>query len=213
MYINTPFEISYDIVQYPFKEIISEILEVPRLEDIHLIKKYDILSRDKDQSTIWHKKYYDKFEKYFLPTYLNFIKDIKYRFGYEEIIYQSIPTFRVQLAGGNVGVGEWHKDKTYNHGNSEVNFWLPFVNTNPLNTLWMESKEDRGDYRPYTVEYGKILVFNGANLYHGNKHNESNETRVSIDFRLVDPAKFISSEEESINTKTKFKIGSYFNKL
>lgn len=213
MYLPTPFELSYDKKEYPFREIVCEMLEVESLESLHLQDKYELLTRDKDQSTDWHKKYYSKFEEYFQPTYLKFVKELKDRFEYTEIIYQAIPTFRVQLADGNLGVGEWHKDKAYNHGVTEVNFWLPFVDTNPLNTIWMESKEDRGDYRPYTVEYGEVLVFSGANLYHGNKNNTSNETRVSVDFRLVDPTRFIPNEAGSINTKTKFDIGGYFRKL
>ena len=129
------------------------------------------------------------------------------------MIYQKIPTIRVQLANGNVAVGECHKDKTYNHGITEVNFWIPFVDTNEYNTIWMESKEDKKDYKPYTVKYGEILVFDGANLYHGNKNNTSSETRVFVDFRLVDPSKFVPNVVGSINTKIKLDVGGYFEKI
>ena len=90
---------------------------------------------------------------------------------------------------------------------------MPFVHTNEQNTIWMESNEDKGDYRPYTVNYGEILVFSGANLLHGNKNNNSNQTRVSVDFRLVDPTKFVPNEAGSINMKSKFDVGGYFEKL
>ena len=180
------------------------------LENLHILKHYDLFVREKDQSTEWHKKYYEKYKKDFLPVYLELVKELKERFGYEQIIYQVIPTFRVQLANGNLAVGEWHKDKSYNHGTSEVNFWIPFGDTNNYNTIWMESKEDKGDYKPYKVNYGEILVFNGANLRHGNMPNESLSTRVSIDFRLVDPVKFVPNEQGSINMKTKFMVGEYF---
>ena len=218
MYLQTPYKISYDTKEYDFRKIVSEMLEVwdgdtIPLEDLHKLEHYDLLVREKDQSTIWHKRYYEKYKEQFLPTYLKLVKELKESFGYNEIIYQTIPTFRVQLAEGNVGVGEWHKDSSYNHGTSEVNFWIPFVNTNEQNTIWMESIEDKGDYRPYKVNYGEILVFSGANLLHGNKNNNSNETRVSVDFRLVDPAKFVPNEAESINGITKFKVGGYFEKL
>jgi ectoine hydroxylase-related dioxygenase (phytanoyl-CoA dioxygenase family) len=218
MYLQTPYKISYDTKKYDFRKIVSEMLEVWEgdtipLEDLHTLEHYELLVREKDQSTIWHKRYYQKYKEQFLPTYLELVKELKERFGYDEIIYQAIPTFRVQLAEGNLGVGEWHKDSTYNHGTSEVNFWMPFVNTNEQNTIWMESKEDKGDYRPYKVNYGEILVFSGANLYHGNKNNNSNETRVSVDFRLVEPNKFIPNEAGSINMKTKFDVGGYFEKI
>ena len=217
MYLQTPYKISYDTKKYPFRQIVSEILEISEagnlLEDLHKLEHYDLLVREKDQSTIWHNRYYQKYKEQFLPTYLELVKELKEQLGYDEIIYQAIPTFRVQLAEGNLGVGEWHKDKTYNHDTAEVNFWMPFVDTNDTNTIWMESKEDKGDYRPYKVNYGEILVFGGANLQHGNKPNESTESRVSVDFRLVDPNKFVPNEAESINGITKFKVGGYFEKL
>jgi hypothetical protein len=213
MYLPEPYKISYDTQQFPFKEIICDMFNVNDLKNIHTHKHYDCLVREKDQSTEWHKLYYEKFNDMFYLTYLNLIKDIKDRFKYTELIYQKIPTIRVQLANGNVAVGEWHKDKTYNHGVTEVNFWMPFVDTNEYNTIWMESKEDKKDYKPYIVKYGEILVFDGANLYHGNKNNTSSETRVSVDFRLVDPNKFVPNTAGSINTKTKFDVGAYFEKI
>jgi len=214
MYLPIPYKISYDTTKYPFRELVSEILNVKvPLEDLHLEEQYNLFTREEDQKTKWHKAYYNQFYEKFYPLYTQLVNDLKKTFNYPEIIYQKIPTFRTQLAEGNIAVGEWHKDKTYNHGISEVNFWMPFVDTNNANTIWMESKEDRGDYRPYTVKYGEILVFSGANLYHGNKNNTSNETRVSVDFRLVDPSKFIANEAGSINMNTKFDIGGYFEKL
>ena len=215
MYLNTPYKISYDTQKFPFREIVSNMLEIDnnRLEDLHLLENYELLSREQDQKTKWHKRYYDKFKTEFLPTYLELVKDIKERFEYSELIYQQIPTFRVQLGNGNVAVGEWHKDKTYEHGVTEVNFWMPFVNTNSFNSVWTESSEDKGDYKPYLVNYGEILVFSGANLMHGNKKNESNETRVSVDFRLVDPNKFIPNSKGSINMNSAFNIGEYFEKI
>ena len=215
MYLPTPYKIDYDTKKYPFREIVSNMLEINnnRLEDLHLLENYGLLSREQDQKTKWHKKYYDKFQTEFSSTYLKLVKEIKERFEYKEIIYQQIPTFRVQLGDGNVAVGEWHKDKTYEHSATEVNFWMPFVNTNVFNSIWTESSEDKGDYKPYLVNYGEILVFSGANLYHGNKNNESNDTRVSVDFRLVDPNKFVPNSKGSINMNTAFDIGGYFEKL
>lgn len=210
MYINTPYKIFFEKSKFKFKEIIKNILNVDDLEKLHLLEKYNLLERKKDQSTIWHKLYYEKFESEFKPSYIRLVEFIKKCFNYDKIIYQKIPTFRVQLGDGNIAVGEWHKDKTYNHGTAEVNFWMPFVDTNSHNSIWAESEEDKKDYRPYKVNYGEILIFNGANLNHGNVKNESSKTRVSVDFRLVDPNKFVANEAGSINMNTKFDIGGYF---
>lgn len=213
MYLNVPYKIYYDTNEFAFRKIMQKMLDVNSLEDLHLLEKYELLEREKDQSTKWHKKYYELFESEFKSTYLKLINYIKESFRYKEIIYQKIPTFRVQLANGNIAVGEWHKDKTYNHGVSEVNFWMPFTNTNSQNSVWIESSEDKEDFRPYEVKYGEILIFNGANLKHGNVKNESNDTRVSVDFRLVDPDKFIANESGSINMNAKFDVGGYFERM
>ena len=213
MYLKTPYKIFYNIEDFPFREIVKNIFSTDSLEGLHLLKNYDLLEREKDQSTIWHKKYYENFENEFKDSYLKLITYIKKCLNYDELIYQKIPTFRAQLGNGNVAVGEWHKDKSYNHGSTEVNFWMPFTNTNKHNSIWIESEEDKGDYRPYEVNYGEILVFDGANLKHGNQKNQSDETRVSIDFRLVDPKKFTPNSAGSINTNTKFDIGGYFEKI
>lgn len=211
MYLPLIYKIFYDTQRYPFKELVKEVLEVEDLEKIHLIKEYDLFTREGDQKTCWHRLYYDNFNK-FSSLYENFIRHIQTRLGYDEIIYQKIPTFRTHLVG-NLGVGEWHKDKTYNHGVDEVNFWLPFTDTYGTNTIWLESQEDRGDYRPYDVKYGEVLVFNGASLNHGNKINETTSSRLSIDFRLVDPTKFVPNNDKSVNGITRFTLGGYFEKL
>jgi hypothetical protein len=190
MHLKKPYKIYYDTKLFQLKKIICEMLDVDYLEDIHLLEKYDLFKREKDQSTIWHKMYYDKFEKEFKTAYLSLVEDIKKSFGYDKIIYQKIPTFRVQLGNGNVAVGEWHKDKTYNHGTSEVNFWLPFTDTNSLNTIWMESKEDKGDYKPYYVRYGEILIFNGTNCVISTRPTLSFNTAFSSIVFLTNTDKF-----------------------
>jgi hypothetical protein len=212
MYIPTPYKIVYDTEKFPFKEVIKEMLQVESLEKLHELEHYDVLEREKDQSTKWHRAYYDNFTEKFYPLYVEFVNHLKERFGYEEIIYQKIPTFRVHMVE-NLGVGEWHRDRTYNHGKTEVNFWLPFTDTYDTNTIWMESKEDLEDFMPYSVKYGEVLVFDGANLMHGNKINKTKDSRASIDFRLVDPAKFVSNDGKSINGITSFTVGGYFEKL
>jgi hypothetical protein len=211
MYLNLPYKIKYDTNEFPFREVIQQILGVKDLEKIHELEKIDLLVRENDQYTKWHKLYYENFQKEFYPLYLKFIHHLANSFNYDELIYQKIPTFRVHLVN-NLGVGEWHKDRNYNHGVSEVNFWLPFTDTYDTNTIWCESKEDKGDYSPYSVKYGEILVFSGANLTHGNQINETPDSRLSIDFRLVEPEKFIANTEGSINMKTPFDIGGYFEK-
>lgn len=212
MYLPIPYKIQYDTNRFPFREVIEKILNEDSLEKVHLKDKIELRIRETDQSTKWHELYYKNYQDEFNDLYLSFVKHLAKSFNYKEIIYQKIPTFRVHQVD-NLGVGEWHKDKTYNHGVNEMNFWLPFTDTYDTNTIWCESKEDLSDYMPYNVKYGEVLVFSGANLMHGNKINETKDTRISADFRLVDPSVFVSSEGGSINKKISFNIGGYFEKM
>jgi len=203
---------SYNKEKYKFDEVIKKILEVECLENIHEERNYELLSREKDQSTLWHSRFYTNFE-IFNEVYLKFIKEfIKPIFGNEEIVYQKVPTFRVQLVG-NLGVGEFHRDRDYNHGVEEINFWLPFVNVYGNNSIWIESVEGRNDLHPVKMNLGQILQFDGSNLLHGNKINDSKHSRVSVDFRVVRYKDFKPSKKTSINTKTKFDIGDYFERM
>jgi hypothetical protein len=207
------YKLKYDTSLYPFREIVKTNLKTNTLENLHEVEKYDTLVREKDQSTTWHKRFYRDDLNRFQKLYNTFIKNfIKYEFELDEIIYQKIPTFRVHLKD-NQAVGEWHRDRDYNHGKSEVNIWLPFTDAYDTNTIWIESEEDKNDFKPYNVSYGEVLVFNGANLIHGNKTNIEHDTRVSVDFRIVNPTEFIPSTKGSINTNTSFDIGGYFQKL
>lgn len=207
------YKLKYDTSLYPFREIIKTNLKTNTLENLHEVEKYDTLVREKDQSTTWHKRFYRDDLNRFQKLYNTFIKNfIKYEFELDEIIYQKIPTFRVHLKD-NQAVGEWHRDRDYNHGKSEINIWLPFTDAYDTNTIWIESEEDKNDFKPYNVSYGEVLVFNGANLIHGNKTNIEHDTRVSVDFRIVNPTEFIPSTKGSINTNTSFDIGGYFQKL
>ena len=113
MYISTPYKIVYDTKKFPFKEVVKEMLQVESLEKLHELEHYDVLEREKDQSTKWHRAYYDNFAEKFYPLYVEFVNHIKERFGYEEIVYQRIPTFRAHLVE-NLGVAFQIQDDLLN---------------------------------------------------------------------------------------------------
>jgi ectoine hydroxylase-related dioxygenase (phytanoyl-CoA dioxygenase family) len=201
--------INYDIKKFPFRKIIEGILNEKNLEKIHEIKNYDLFIRGTDQSTEWHKIFYSQLDK-FIPTYNNFIYEVIKPLFNENIVYQKIPTFRTQLVN-NLGVFEFHKDRDYNHNIEEINFFLPFTDSYLSNTIWIESEEDKGDYLPMNTLYGQTVMFNGCNLTHGNKQNNTLNTRVSCDFRVIPLSKYKEEiNDGTINTKMKFTIGDYY---
>lgn len=214
-------KIQYPTKKYDFGSLIENWFQLPAdgtsLYKLHHLKKYEVFSREKDQSSDWHKIFYKKIREdaAFFNTYENFLCDIiKPRYNNEEIVYQRIPTFRVHLAG-NLAVGEYHKDKQYRKKEwaeavKETNYFLPFTDTNQSNTIWSESKEDKGDFSPMILKYGECMEWDGSNLTHGNKVNDSDQTRVSVDFRVMPRSVYVDSEGTSINTKIAFKIGGYY---
>lgn len=212
-------KITYDTKKYPFSGIISEWLDIDDLSKLHEIREYERFIRENDQSSMWHKKFYEliREDEAFNDNYIPFLRDIiKPRFN-EEIVYQKIPTFRVHLPN-NISVGEYHKDKNYRdevwaEKVKETNYYLPFTKAYEGNTIWAESEEDKGDFKPMNCEYGECYEWDASNLMHGNKDNSTPDTRVSVDFRIIPKSRYRDSGQKTINTNTEFKIGSYYSVL
>lgn len=209
---------TYNINEYNFIEIVRQTFGVDRLDMVHTIleKQLDIpTDPSQDQQTTFHKIFYKVYEQEnseFLETYQRFVKHIadSYFTGLK-IIYQTKPTFRVQ-APNNIAVAQWHKDKAYNHSSKEINIFLPLTKAFDTNTVWTESEEDKGDYSPMVAEVGEYYIWNGANLNHGNKKNETGVSRVSVDFRIILPEDF-QYDGTSVTTKVPMKLGHYWSEL
>jgi hypothetical protein len=209
-------KISYNKEHFLFKEKLEQLFEVNDL--VTLNDEIEVLSREKDQSTKYHKLYYDwAHTDEFINVYNEFILNVVKPLYNEQIVYQAIPTFRVAYPN-NIAVGEFHKDKWYRDVNwavevDEDNFYLPFTDAFDTNTIWVESEENKGDFTPMNCNYGEIIQWDGSNLMHGNKINETGKARVSVDFRVMKYSNYKPSEHGSINTKTKFQIGGYYKIL
>jgi hypothetical protein len=197
----------FDTEKYPFLECAREILEfeagpLPPLENVHLSEM------GKDQhidgsgnklnklQAIWNSNrcridndfHLDKGEV--APNYERL--DVVYHRFVEEVIgplmgggviqYQRAPTLRVYTPSV-VPMGKMHNDRDYNHQPSEINFWLPLTNVFGSNTMWVESEENKGDFRPLTMKYGEYCSFYGNKCRHYTIPNDSDKTRVSLDFR------------------------------
>lgn len=206
----------YDIVKYPFKQLIQEALRVDELDLLH--SDSPVFSREKDQSTVLHQRFYELARTdEFQYIYRLFLKmEIKPLYS-ENIVYQAIPTFRVSFPN-NIAVGEFHKDKDYRDKNwaeavMEDNFYLPLTDAYDTNTIWVESYEDSGKYSPMNCNNGEFIQWDGSNLKHGNKINLTGFSRVSFDFRVMPKSSYLPSKKASINTHTEFKLGGYYSEL
>jgi len=209
-------KINYNINNFPFKLRLEEIFQINELSNLN--DNIEVFTREKDQSTNWHKLFYNWARTdEFINFYDKFILEIVRPIYDEQIVYQSIPTFRVAYPN-NIAVGEFHKDKHYRNGEwaamvKEDNFFLPFTDAYDTNTIWVESEEDKGDFTPMNCNYGECIQWDGCNLTHGNKINNTGKARISIDFRVIRYSNYVPSEHESINTKIKFQIGGYYKTI
>lgn len=206
-------KISYNIQQFPFKSKLEKTFQISELSNLN--DSVEVFTREKDQSTNWHKLFYEWARTDdFIGLYEKFILEVIKPLYNEQIVYQAIPTFRVAYPN-NIAVGEFHKDKHYRNGEwaskvKEDNFYLPFTDAFNTNTIWVESEEDKGDFTPINCNYGECIQWDGCNLTHGNKINDTGKARVSVDFRVIRYSNYIPSEYSSINTKVKFQIGDYY---
>jgi hypothetical protein len=206
-------KISYNTTQFSFKQKLEKLFQINDLSQLN--ENIEVFTREKDQSTNWHKLFYEwACTDEFTQLYDKFILEIIKPLYNEQIVYQAIPTFRVCYPN-NIAVGEFHKDKHYRNGEwaakvKEDNFFLPFTDAYDTNTIWVESEEDKGDFTPINCNYGECIQWDGCNLTHGNKINLTGKARISVDFRVIKYSNYIPSEHESINTKIKFQIGGYY---
>jgi ectoine hydroxylase-related dioxygenase (phytanoyl-CoA dioxygenase family) len=209
-------KINYNTKQFPFADKLQQLFKIENLSTIN--DAVEVFSREKDQSTIYHKMYYEWARTdIFTQLYESFIYSSVKPLYNEQIVYQAIPTFRVAYQN-NIAVGEFHKDKFYRDINwaidvDEDNFFLPFTDAFDTNTIWVESEEDKGDFAPMNCQYGELIQWDGSNLMHGNKINDTGRTRISVDFRVMTYANYKPSEHGSINTKIKFQIGGYYKTI
>ena len=205
---------SYDTNQFNFADLLAEHFGVDKLEDINSDIK--LLERENDQSTKHHKSFYQWMEEeQFRSLYDSFIQTNIRPLYDDKIVVQAKPTFRICYPN-NIAVGEYHKDKWYRDGEwasavKELNIFLPFTKAFDSNTIWVESEEDKKDFGPMNCEYGEFVKWDGPNLLHGNKVNETGKTRISIDFRIIEYKNYQPSEHGSINLGKKFKIGGYYS--
>mmetsp|Transcript_92783 Transcript_92783/g.206319 ORF Transcript_92783/g.206319 Transcript_92783/m.206319 type:complete len:298 (-) Transcript_92783:48-941(-) len=118
-------------------------------------------------------------------VYCDFLRDVvRADVGEDMILYQRIPTLRVHLAGRQP-IGRPHRDGDYHHTAFEINYWVPLSDVFGTNSLWTESVRGRGDYHPLVAGYGQAVRFYGNQLWHYTVRNDTGQSRVSFDFRIV----------------------------
>ena len=119
------------------------------------------------------------------------------------ILFQTRPTFRCHIAGGGAPTGRLHCDAEYGHQSAEINYWLPLTQATGTNSLYAESQPGKGDFSPFELQYGECQRFWGARCMHYTEANDTDITRVSIDFRVVPRSEHVPDESRPDGLKWK----------
>lgn len=207
---------SYNPRQFALAEIVADILNVRRLDQVHTLcpAPKEQYAPGADQQTPIHHAFYSRMEE-LLPMYRAFVREVitPYVKGDGDLVYQAKPSFRVHLPG-NVAVGAHHKDSEYGHQPREMNFWVPLTAAFGANTIWIESEPDKGDFAPVNVDVGQVFEFEGSKYTHGNVKNTLALSRVSFDLRCLRMSRYDPDcGGASHNTGKRFVIGGYYARM
>ena len=169
-----------------------------------------------NSDTVLHDRFYDNIRNNndIIEIYDRIVEEVVSPILGEDFIYQKMPTLRVHFVN-NWATPEFHVDtpEGYNHPHGENNFILPLTTCKGTNSVWVESEPNKGDFSPVEVSYGELFQFNGGELRHGNKINTTEQTRVSLDFRVLPISRYDENyAKKSATTGKTFTVGSYYKK-
>jgi len=187
---------SYDIQKHPFIKYVQNLFNTEDLENLH--KKscdYDAVQHKlelgylNEIDTDLHNKFYNdiKNNNNFKKMYCNFLRDIYDHFFPEEkfLIFQSFPSIRIQFPYSVTIPPHKDSDHLSNHPLGEKNFLIPITEMKNTNSVYIESKPDKKDFKSLELHPGELLYFNANRCTHYNEKNVENKLRISFDFRVI----------------------------
>lgn len=201
---------NYDINEYPFRVELEKLFGIELNELHNWLGEFNKFERKNDQQTIVHRVFYSNYKDKIESIYINFVRNVLSQIIDFPFAYQKIPTFRIGLPG-NRFVGEYHNDTKYNHPDFELNFNLGLSNYVKPCCLMSEKLPNTNKFFPLECPHGEIFSFNHIDCLHGSDINTTDQTMVSMDFRLAMIPFYKEVENKSVNMNSSFTIGSYFS--
>ena len=208
-YISGKHSINFDPAQYNFKSLLlielnkklltSHNKKLDKLENLHQIDEYI------NNQEMLRQLFFQIFRDDIFPKkYKSFALYLIDSFFDDSALVQRTPTIRIQYPKANST--SFHCDGWYGHSSSTRSFWIPLMEVNEKNSLFMannleESKKlmnkiiekkyslsQINDFaskicNPFLGNYGDILTFS-HNMIHGTNLNTDDKTRISFDFRI-----------------------------
>jgi len=187
---------TYEVEKHPFIKYFKNLYNEENLNMLHLKSedykylKHRIKSGALNEiDTDLHKKFYNeiKNDNTFKMLYCNFIKDIYKEFFPDEkyMIFQSFPSVRFQFLKSIAVLPHKDSDLLSNHPLGEKNFLIPITEMLNTNSIYIESKPDKKDFKSINLKPGDLYYFNANMCTHYNEPNNENKLRISLDFRIM----------------------------
>lgn len=203
--LRQPLILEFDPQDYPFADVVREILGLPAVQDLRLLHRSSLgtemlvdksgasinyyqskWNRDRDKTPAERGAAFERFDELYRKFLRNVISPSIEGNDLARVVFQRAPTLRVYPPGGETAMGAFHCDENYHHQPSELNLWMPLsLEVSGTNSLWVESAPGLGDYKPLELRYGQCFRGYLNKCRHGCHPNNSNITRVSLDFRVV----------------------------
>ena len=188
--------LGYDTTKHPFREYFESLYGTSDLEHLHLSSADYTSTELRDVETELHKKFYSDIRNNveFKKLYCTFIKDIYEKLypGEAHMIFQSFPSVRFQFINNTAVPAHYDSDATGMHPLGERNFLVPITAMFGTNRLYIESEPEKKDYKGITLEYGNLFMFNGNRCMHYNEVNIEKTLRISLDFRVIHHADYMT---------------------
>jgi hypothetical protein len=220
---------SYDLTRFNFHSRVQEIFDFPiSLEAFHTIAEnksqttFDGDTKTNYQRTFYNSPKYEAFRDY----YYDFVRSYIFPLFPEEttLVVQKDPGFRVcPVDNTALGIREgenpdgpigMHTDGEYNHPPEEVNFIVAVTEMWDTNSVYFESEPGKGDFSPLHLRRNEFVKIYANKLRHYNLRNNSGQTRVSLDFRVIPFSKYNPDyEKASVHGGRKMLIGDYFIRM
>eukprot|EP00553_Chaetoceros_curvisetus_P011245 CAMPEP_0204635148 /NCGR_PEP_ID=MMETSP0717-20131115/30918_1 /ASSEMBLY_ACC=CAM_ASM_000666 /TAXON_ID=230516 /ORGANISM="Chaetoceros curvisetus" /LENGTH=376 /DNA_ID=CAMNT_0051653809 /DNA_START=40 /DNA_END=1170 /DNA_ORIENTATION=- len=187
----------FDAESYPLHRILAETIGV---EDLSLLHQHSIQDKRQLLSPLLEARSRKAFHQCYDNFVTSFCIPLLHSFGMVQKIfndssrnmdpgkicyrYQAFPCIRA-IRPGEFSIGP-HCDMAYGHSMGNINFHIPLTPTFGTNALYTESHPGREDWHPLkTKSVGLGFSFDGARCLHFTLENTTNQTRVSLDFRIA----------------------------
>lgn len=191
-------KIKYDQTKYNFKNVFENHFEED-LDKLHkkfeFERKFSNMAGGTEEFSLVAETYTKVIRTpVFNKLWVSFIQEVlKPYFDDRKIYVQKLPSFRIfpslhsiQYVQKITDGFNKHLDSEppYYHPIFETNFWIPLIECDFLNDFYYHDKE-KDWYRRIDARMNELVVF-GNDVVHGNRvHNESPNTRCSLDFKAL----------------------------